>query len=91
MIATRPTRVMSAICAMPLTTVQKMIGAISMRISLMKASPNGPMRAAVSGAAIPSAMPTAIAISTQTQSWVHHGDGVRAGVGVAVEGANELS
>ncbi len=71
--ATRPTRAMSAMCAMPVTTVQKMIGAISMRISLMKASPSGPIWAAVSGAHLPSAMPSAIAISTQTHNWVHHG------------------
>jgi hypothetical protein len=34
---------------MPCTTVQKMIGAISTRIALMKASPSGAIRAPVSG------------------------------------------
>ena len=58
---------------MPVTTVQKMIGAISILISLMKASPSGPILAAVLGAQTPSAMPSAMAISTQIQSWVHHG------------------
>jgi hypothetical protein len=32
---------MSSMPAMPMTTVQKMIGAISILISLMKPSPNG--------------------------------------------------
>ncbi len=56
---------------MPVTTVQKMIGAISMRMSLMKASPSGPIWLARSGAAMPSAIPSAMAISTQAQSLVH--------------------
>src|ERR1700727_2252907 len=73
LMATRPTRAISAICAMPVTTVQKMIGAISILINLMKASPSGPILAAVSGAQTPSAMPSAMAISTQIQSWDHHG------------------
>ena len=38
---TRPTFFMSSMLAMPCTTVQKMIGAISILISLMKASPSG--------------------------------------------------
>ena len=82
--ATRPTRAMSAMCAMPCTTVQKMIGAISMRISLMKASPSGPICAAVSGADLPSAMPSAIAISTQTHNWVHQGLERGLSIGAAV-------
>src|SRR5580692_10728488 len=83
LIATRPTRAMSAMWAMPVTTVQKMIGAISMRMSLMKASPSGPICAARSGSATPSAMPAAMPISTQTQSWVHHGLALRALAGRA--------
>ncbi len=62
---------MSAIRAMPCTTVQKMIGAISMRIALMKASPSGCMLVARSGLTTPSAMPSAIAIRTWTQSSLH--------------------
>ena len=38
---TRPTFFMSSMLAMPCTTVQKMIGAISILISLMKTSPSG--------------------------------------------------
>ncbi len=45
MSATRPTFAMLAMLAMPCTTVQKMIGAMSTRIALMKASPSGSMRA----------------------------------------------
>ena len=37
----RPTSFMAPICAMPTTTVVKMIGAISIRTSLMKPSPSG--------------------------------------------------
>ncbi len=76
LIATRPTRVMSAMWAMPVTTVQKMIGAISMRMSSMNASPSRSLTAtwlARSGAAMPSAMPSAMAISTHTQSCIHNG------------------
>ena len=69
--ATRPTRAISAICAMPCTTVQKMIGAISIRIALMKASPRGCILAARSGWTIPSAMPIAMAISTCTHNSFH--------------------
>src|ERR1700732_4152059 len=59
---------MSAMCAIPCTTVQKMIGAISIRIALMKASPSGCIVAARSGLAMPSAMPSPIAIRTCTHS-----------------------
>src|SRR5579883_2979619 len=69
--ATRPTRAMSAICAMPWTTVQKMMGAISMRIALMKASPNGCIWAPRSGRMTPSRMPIAMAIRTCTHSSFH--------------------
>ena len=37
----RPMRLRSCMPAMPLTTVQKMIGAISILINLMKVSPRG--------------------------------------------------
>src|SRR5262249_502489 len=63
---------MSAMCAMPLTTVQKMIGAISIRIALMKASPNGCIWAPRSGLTAPTTMPKAIAITTWTHSSCHH-------------------
>ncbi len=48
--------------------MQKMIGAMTILISLMKASPSGFIEAPVDGAAIPSAMPHAIATSTQKYS-----------------------
>ena len=70
--------------ATPVTTVQKMIGAISMRMSLMNASPSGPIWAARSGATMPSAMPSAMAMSTHTQSCAHHGFLRRAVAGAAV-------
>ena len=47
--ATRPTFAMLAMLEMPWTTVQKMIGAMSTRMALMKASPSGCMRAPRSG------------------------------------------
>ncbi len=56
---------------MPCTTVQKMIGAISIRIALMKASPSGCILAPASGLTIPSAMPAAMAMSTWIQSSFH--------------------
>ena len=46
---TRPTFFMSSMLAMPCTTVQKMIGAISILISLMNASPSGFICAPMSG------------------------------------------
>ena len=52
--------------AMPCTTVQKMTGAIIMRIRATKASPKGFMAAPSFGSRTPSAMPTAMAISTCT-------------------------
>ncbi len=52
--------------AMPCTTVQKMTGAIIMRIKLTKASPRGFMAAPVSGAKVPSKTPITMAISTCT-------------------------
>jgi len=46
---TRPTFFMSSMPAMPVTTVQKMIGAMIILISLMKPSPRGFIAAPVSG------------------------------------------
>ena len=52
--------------AMPCTIVQKITGAIIIRISAMKASPSGFMAAPSLGSRTPSAMPMAMAISTWT-------------------------
>ena len=61
---TRPTFFMSSMPAMPVTTVQKMIGPITILMSLMNPSPSGFMLTANEGKKCPSAMPMAIAIST---------------------------
>ena len=61
---TRPSFFMSLMPAMPVTTVQKMIGAIIMRISLMKPSPSGFIFSASGGLNTPSATPSTIATST---------------------------
>jgi hypothetical protein len=53
---------------MPVTTVQKMMGAISRRISLMKPSPRGFSCCAKCGQQVPSRIPTAMAMSTCTYS-----------------------
>ena len=50
----RPTSFIAPMCAMPTTTVEKMIGAISIFTSLMKPSPSGRMAAPCSGATNPS-------------------------------------
>ncbi len=52
--------------AIPSTTVQKMIGAISIRISRMKPSPSGFSATPVSGAKCPMSTPITIASSTCT-------------------------
>jgi len=62
----RPTFFMSSMPAMPSTTVQKMIGAMIILISLMKPSPSGFICSPSAGAKWPSAMPIAIAVSTWT-------------------------
>ena len=69
---TRPTFFMSCMPAMPVTTVQKMIGPITILISLMKPSPSGFMSTAKSGEKWPSAMPMMIATITWTYStlWI---------------------
>ena len=47
--ATRPTFFASPTLAMPCTTVQKMMGATSIRTSLMNKSPSGFMESALCG------------------------------------------
>ncbi len=61
---TRPTFFRSPIEAMPWTMVQKMIGAIIILMSAMKASPSHLSDLPVAGSYQPSRMPSAIAIST---------------------------
>ena len=58
---------------MPCTTVQKITGAIIIRISAMKASPSGFIATPVFGKECPSAMPTAMAISTWMYSTLYQG------------------
>ena len=60
----RPTCFMSPIFAMPTTTVPKMIGAIIIRISLMKASPSGFIASPVCGQKCPSTTPMMMAVMT---------------------------
>ena len=52
--------------AMPTTTVEKTIGAISIFTSLMKPSPSGRIAAPFSGATKPKMMPAAMPTSTWT-------------------------
>ncbi len=59
-----PTSLSFSMPPMPVTTVQKMIGAISILISLMKASPSGCIFCARGGSSRPKASPMAIATST---------------------------
>ena len=61
-----PTFFMSSMPAMPTTTVQKMMGAMIILISLMKASPSGFILAPSSGWKWPSSTPSTIAASTCT-------------------------
>ena len=61
---TRPSFFMSPMPAMPVTTVVKMMGAIIMRISLMKPSPKGFMFSASGGLKNPSATPSVMATRT---------------------------
>jgi hypothetical protein len=65
--------------ATPCTTVQKMMGAINIRIALMNASPSGCIAAPVDGRKIPSRIPTAIARITWVQSCLYQGFVVRGG------------
>ena len=55
---------MRPICAMPTVIVVKMIGAISIRISLMKPSPSGRIAAPCSGQTTPTSTPSAMPAST---------------------------
>jgi len=61
---TRPTFFMSPIPAMPVTTVQKMIGPITILMSLMNASPSGFIFTASDGAKCPSSTPMMMATNT---------------------------
>src|SRR5262245_21759852 len=59
---------MSPMLAMPTTTVENTIGAMSIRIALMKASPSGCRRSPVCGAKCPSSTPPIIPATTWTHS-----------------------
>ena len=63
---TRPTFFMSCMPAMPCTTVQKMIGPITILMAAMNMSPSGFRLAPVSGKKYPIRIPRAIAQSTCT-------------------------
>jgi hypothetical protein len=62
--AIRPTLRMSLTPAMPCTTVTKMMGAIIMRMSLMKPSPSGFIAEPAPGASQPTTTP--ISVPTRT-------------------------
>ena len=55
---------------MPITTVTKITGPVTVLISWMKASASHWAFLAASGATSPNTMPAAIATMTQNQSWV---------------------
>jgi len=59
---------MFCIPAIPVTTVQKMTGAMIIRTSFTKPSPSGFMAAPAAGASTPSSTPSAMAHSTWTYS-----------------------
>ena len=59
-----PTFFMSSMPAMPTTTVQKMIGAMIILISLMKPSPSGFIASPVAGKKWPRITPMTIAVMT---------------------------
>src|SRR4051812_17435643 len=82
----RPTFLASWICEMPDTTVQKMIGAITILISLMKPSPSALTQSLVArpGSSQPNSAPITIAISTWTYKTLYQGVAARRAVGVAV-------
>ena len=65
---TRPTLLALSMWAMPDATVQKMIGAMIILMSLMKPSPSALTQglSAMSGASQPSRKPSTMAISTCT-------------------------
>ena len=60
----RPTSRIAPMWAMPTTTVEKTIGAISIFTSLMNPSPSGRIAAPWSGATNPSTTPAAMPTST---------------------------
>ena len=60
----RPTAFMLSMPAMPVTTVQKITGAMIILISLTKPSPRGFISAPRSGEKWPSRIPSVIAVST---------------------------
>ncbi len=60
----RPTFFMSSMPATPVTTVQKITGAMIILISLMKPSPSGCIAAPADGASTPRAMPAITAQMT---------------------------
>src|SRR3954453_12815022 len=70
----RPTDLRSPTWAIPMTTVQKMIGAISILISLMKASATGLRSAPNAGHSHPTRMPATMATSSWVNSDVYHRD-----------------
>src|SRR5712671_1917925 len=82
----RPTFFASWICAMPETTVQKMIGAITILISLIKPSPSALIQSlvAMAGWSQPNSAPITIAIRTWTYRTLYQGFAARTGAGVAV-------
>src|SRR4051794_1935094 len=71
---------------MPETTVQKMIGAITILISLMKPSPSALIQSLVAqtGSSQPNSAPSTIAISTWTYNTLYQGFAARRDAGVAV-------
>src|SRR5437868_8770989 len=82
----RPTFLASWICEMPETTVQKMIGAITILISLIKPSPSALIQSLVAqaGSSQPNSAPSTIAISTWTYKTLYQGFAARWDARVAV-------
>src|SRR6185369_3245607 len=85
----RPTFLASWMWAMPETTVQKMIGAITILISLMKPSPSALIQSlvATAGQSQPTMAPSTMAISTWTYRTLYHGlaaPGAAAGPAIVV-------
>src|SRR4051812_4356032 len=68
--ASPPARARLPSDAMPITTVTKITGAVTVLMSWMKASASHFAFLALSGATRPKTTPAAIATSTQNQSWV---------------------
>src|SRR4051812_9266226 len=82
----RPTFLASWMWEMPDTTVQKMIGAITILISLMKPSPSALIQSLVArvGHSHPTTAPSRMAIRTWTYSILYQGFAADAGAAVAV-------